>query len=292
MHPHLLHNGQIRSTSEPLLSPGQTGFLNGWGVFSTLRVANGVLFVWDRHYRRMQRDAERMHVPFQQSSSELKADLHKLIAANQVVDGTLRVAITRNRGGLFEGPSIENDADVVAFTTGLNDWGAGVKLGYMPNARFGASPFAGTKYTSWSENLTMYETAHQRGFDEFVLLNELGQVSECTSANIFAIVGDAVVTPPLSTSGCLAGITRALLLEEVSVPGLTITERELSPCELEDANSVFITSSTRDLLPALSIDNFPLQQNPDRFTALNQAFGDLRSRYIAEEVERSHIVAA
>lgn len=281
MHRHLLHNGSIRETSDSLLSPGQVGFLNGWGVFSTLRVCDGVLFAFDRHYRRMARDANLMHVPFEIAPEALRKLLLGLVEANQANNSTLRVAVVRNRGGLFESPRIARDADLVAFTADLADWGEGVRLTYVPNGRFGASPFTGTKVTSWAQNLTWYEQAHQRGFDEVILLNEHGQVSECTSANIFAIGEDGVWTPPLGTSGCLPGVTRAILLEEIQLPGFTIAERELSPSVLEDSEQVFITSTTRDLLPVLSIDDVPLQQNRRSLAVLQQAFSRYRESYVA-----------
>src|SRR5581483_3662958 len=106
MHRHLLHNGEIRDTTEPLVSPGQVGFMNGWGVFSTLRVADGVLFAYERHYARMQRDAERFRIEFDFDAAELCDLLLRLIEANQAYNATLRVAIVRNRGGLFEGARI------------------------------------------------------------------------------------------------------------------------------------------------------------------------------------------
>src|SRR6202030_1940844 len=111
--------------------------------------------------------------------------------------------------------------------------------------------FAGVKYLSWSENLTRYERAHEQGFDEVVLLNERGEVAECTSANIFVAKGDSVFTPPLS-SGCLPGVTRALLLEEIDVPGLSVSEKVILTADLESADEVFITSTTRDLMPVAS----------------------------------------
>lgn len=284
MHGKLLHNRDIRESSEPLLLPGQVGFLNGWGVFSTLRVADGVLFAFERHYRRMEMDAERMHVPFPYSQHELLVLLQSLVEANQAYNATLRVAIVRNRGGLFEAPQLTRDADLIAFTADLNDWGEGVKLSYKAHARYGASPFAGAKITSWAQNLTWYEEAHQLGFDEFVLLNEEGQVSECTSSNIFAIYEDRVWTPPLATSGCLPGVTRAILLEEISVAGLRIGERALTPSELEQADQVFITSTTRDLLPVLQIDDERLAQTPERLRALGGAFRKYRSEYVSSRL--------
>ena len=85
-------------------------------------------------------------------------------------------------------------------------------------------------------------------------MNERGEVAECTSANIFAAVGDQVWTPPLS-SGCLPGITREVLLGEVHVRGIDIIEKALMPEDLESADEVFITSTTRDLLPVFQIED-------------------------------------
>lgn len=271
--------------------PGQVGFLNGWGVFSTVRVTNGVLFAFDRHYRRMRSDAERMHVPFESSQQELERTLLSLVEANQAYNATLRVAVVRNRGNLFEAPGLTRDQDLIAFTADVKAWCSGVKLSYKPNARYGASPFAGAKITSWAQNLTWYEEAHEQGFDEFILLNEEGQISECTSANIFAVYGNDVQTPPLATSGCLPGVTRALLLEEIRVVGLNVFEHELTPSDLESADQIFITSTTRDLLAVFEIDKEPMSQSPDAFLALQEAFRSYRRQYISSRAS-DKIVAA
>lgn len=292
VHPYLLHNDAVRRTDELLLSPGQVGFMNGWGIFSTLRVTDGVLFAFDRHYRRMKRDAARMRVSFEIDSSELERLLLTLVEANGAANATLRVAAVRNRGGLFEAPGLSRSSDLIAFTADLNSWGGGVKLAYMPNARFAASPFAGTKYTSWAQNLTWYETAHERGFDEFILLNEHGQISECTSANIFVVQGTKVLTPPLETSGCLAGVTRALLLEEITIPGLSVVESELTPAQLEQSDCTFITSTTRDLLPVLEIDG---AKAPADFTVLGQlqqSFQAYRRAYVETRKSQTRVLVA
>ena len=64
MHRLLLHNDEIRDSGDLIVSPGQVGLLNGWGVFSTLRVYDGVMFAWDRHWARMRRDASRLRFRF------------------------------------------------------------------------------------------------------------------------------------------------------------------------------------------------------------------------------------
>jgi branched-subunit amino acid aminotransferase/4-amino-4-deoxychorismate lyase len=180
-----------------------------------------------------------------------------------------------------------NDADVIAFTADLTSWGSGVRLGYMPNARFSACMFAGTKVTSWAQNLTWYETAHQRGLDEFILLNEHGQVSECTSANIFAVQGNQVQTPPLAASGCLPGVTRAILLEEVNIPGIEILEADLIPGVLEESDQVFVCSSTRELLPVIDIEGQPLKQKPQILVDLQQAFRQIVREYVMTHPSRN-----
>ena len=271
------------------MSPGQTGYMNGWGVFSTLRVYDGVLFAFSRHYARMKRDAELMHIPFTILEEELERQLLTLVEANKATNATLRVNIIRNRGGFYESNGIRTDVDLVSFTKDLTPWGEGVKLYYVPNARFGASPFAGTKVMSWAQNLTWYEEAQQRGYDEAVLLNEHGHVSECTSANIFAIFGKEAITPTLKASGCLPGVTRALLLEEIKVPGLRVVERDFTPQEMESADQVFITSSTRNVVPVFEIEGRRLRQAPERVEALRNAFSDYQAEYARRHARRETV---
>ena len=279
MHRFLLHNGAILDAHEKSVSAGQVGYLNGWGVFSTLRIADGVLFAFERHWERMQRDAAKVHVPFPQDQAQVKSQIHRLIEANSAWNATLRIMVVRNRGGMFEGPDLERDFDVLAFTKDLNPWGSSVRLGMKPNARHAANEFSGCKILSWSHNLTWYEEARQRGFDEVVLLNERGEVSECTSANIFAAMGGEVFTPPLD-SGCLPGVTRELLLDVVRVPGISVVERALKPADLERADQVFITSTTRDLLPAVEIEGLQIQSRGTVVDELVKALESFRADYV------------
>ena len=257
MHRYLLYNDDVRETTEKFLSPGQVGLLNGWGVFSTLRVKAGVLFAWERHYARMKRDAEVLHVPFP-DAEYLTSRLSKLIAANEAWDSTLRVAVVRNQGGVFDAPNLEREFDLIAFTKPLADWGSSLRLGMVAQARHAANEFRGTKMLSWCFNLTWNESARQHHFDEVVLLNEHGEVAELTSANIFVVRGNEILTPPLE-SGCLPGITRALILEELEIPGYTVKEAVLRPVDLTLADEVFVTSSTRDTLPVAAIEGLKLR---------------------------------
>jgi branched-chain amino acid aminotransferase len=280
MHRLLLHNDDIREAGDRFLSPGQVGLLNGWGVFSTLHVCEGVLFAWEHHWARMRQDAARMSVPFPPEAAWLEERLHRLVEANRAWNSTLRVVVVRNRGGTWEGPENPREFDVIAFTADLSAWNPAVKLGVVPNARHAAGEFAGTKCLAWAQNLIWYERAHQRGLDEVVLLNERGEVSECTSANVFVAEGGRAWTPPLA-SGCLPGVTRALLLDEIRVAGIAVSEKTLVPADLEAADEVFITSTTRGLLPVVSIEGLSLRRAGDVRRRLDEAFKTFVRSYVS-----------
>ncbi len=287
MHRFLLHNDGVLDTSQKDLSAGQIGLLNGWGVFSTIRVADGVLFAFERHWERMRRDAARMRVPFPNDRQWLKSRLIRLIEANEAHNATLRVVVVRNRGGLYEAPNLDRDFDLIAFTTNLTQWGESARLTMKAHARHAQCEFAGAKILSWAQNLTWYEQAHEQGFDEVVLLNERGEVSECTSANIFTISADQLATPPLS-SGCLPGITREVLLEEIHLPGISLVEKTLLPQDLEMADQIFITSSTRDLLPVSHVEGLKVKSNGlGTVEKLAKAFADYRENYVTRSAASS-----
>jgi len=293
IHRNILHNGVIRDASEPALTAGQLGLLAGWGVFSTLRVVDGALFAWERHWARMTRDAKLLNVAMPPDPDALESDLRRLVEANGHPDCTLRVVVVRNTGGIWQGPTASGAAsDVIALTTGTKAWGTSVHLGIQPNARYAAGEFSRAKILSWAQNLRWAERAQEQGWDEVILLNERGWVAECTSANIFAVFGDRVYTPPLS-DGCLPGVTREILLTEIEVPGITVAERGLTVESLFQADQVFITSTTRDLLAVREITPVPgagddsetraLQRRgdvPDRLATAFRAFiaGDIARR--------------
>jgi branched-chain amino acid aminotransferase len=284
IHRYVLHNDAICDASDLTLSPGQVGLLSGWGVFSTLRVSHGVLFAFERHWARMKRDATAMHVPLPEDSETVRRKLVELVEANQSSNCTLRLVVVRNGGGMWAGPSNGRAGDLIALTAESKDWGEGVKLAYQENGRHASCPFAGTKILSWAMNLTWLESAQWRGFDEVILLNERGEVAECTSANIFIANGNDVWTPPL-TSGCLPGITRELLLSEVQAAGIKVGAKPITPKDLEAADEVFITSTTRELLPVFQVEGKKVGGADHARLALARVFGEYVRNYVAERRE-------
>ncbi|MFN7998104.1 MAG: aminotransferase class IV [Bryobacteraceae bacterium] len=289
MHRFVLHNDEIRDAGDNLLAPGQVGLLSGWGVFSTIRVTAGVLFAFEHHWARMTKDARALGVPMPPDPDSVRRQLVRLVEANRATDATMRVVIVRNTGGIWQGPSTR-PADLIALTADTKEWGKTVRLSLTPRARYAAGEFAGAKILSWAMNLTWLERAQAQGYDETILLNEQGEVAECTSANIFAAQGNVVWTPPLS-SGCLPGVTRELLLHEIHVPGFRVEEKALKPEDLERADAVFITSTTRNLLPVTEIEGVSIAHSGAACGALQTAFGEYIDTYVARHKEASATIS-
>jgi branched-subunit amino acid aminotransferase/4-amino-4-deoxychorismate lyase len=93
LHRFILHNDSISEASTPLLSAGQVGLLSGWGVFTTMRVAEGVPFAFERHWARLCRDAAALHVSMPPESEPVRRKLLDLIEANQAYQSTLRLVM-------------------------------------------------------------------------------------------------------------------------------------------------------------------------------------------------------
>ena len=245
IHENVLYNERMVPSDEAILRPGQLGLLTGWGVFTTLRIYKGIPFAFERHWERLQRDARLLHVEIPVGRDELRRRLIELARRNRCPEASMRLCIVRSQGGVFEGPGSGNRSDVVAFTIDVPRRRGAAGLALRPNGRHAESPFAGTKTLSWAHNLTFVETAQQQGFDEVILLNERGEVAECTSANIFAVRNGVTYTPP-PAGGPLPGITRLVMLEELAEP---VEEKVLYADDLYEADEVFITSTVRELMP-------------------------------------------
>jgi branched-chain amino acid aminotransferase len=243
----IFHNDRIVSVDEARLSPGQAGLLNGWGLFTTTRIFHGEAFAYERHWRRLEKDAERIRLPFPFDAEEVRRHLGELLAANQVTEGTARIYMIYNRVGFWQSREALPDVDLILCTAGLPSHSDEARLSVAEHGRHAASPLAGVKTTAWLNNVWHLAEAQKAGWTEVILLNERGEVGECTSANIFCVKDGAVFTPPLS-SGCLEGVTRSVLLEIAARAGVSMSEKKLTLEDLYAADEVFITSTNRTLL--------------------------------------------
>jgi branched-chain amino acid aminotransferase len=247
IHQLIFHNDRIVPIEETRLSPGQAGLLNGWGLFTTMRIFQGEAFAFERHWRRLEKDAGRIRLPFHFNPADVRRHLGELLAANNVTEGTARIYLIYNRVGFWQSGEPLPEVDLILCTAGLPAHSGEARLGVAEHGRHSASPLAGVKTTAWLNNVWHLAEAQKAGWTEVILLNERGEVAECTSANIFCVKDGVVFTPPLS-SGCLEGVTRSVLLEIAAHAGISLRERMLTLQDLFIADEVFITSTNRTLL--------------------------------------------
>jgi branched-chain amino acid aminotransferase len=233
-------DGRVVEADAAYVSVLDHGFTVGDGVFETMLARDGEAFAVTRHLRRLTRSAAGLGMT-PPSEAELRAAVEAVLAVSDVGPvGRLRITVSSGVGPLGSGRG-DATPTVVVLLTEARPWPATTSLVTVPWPRNEHSAVAGLKTTSYAENVVALEWAHQRGASEALLLNTAGYVCEGTGSNVFAVIDGQVVTPPL-TSGCLAGVTRELVLEWCG--GL---EADVTPEALRGASEVFVTSSTRDV---------------------------------------------
>jgi branched-chain amino acid aminotransferase len=280
IHRFVFHNDGLMPIIDARLSPGQSGLMSGWGLFTTIRIMEGIPFAFERHWKRLSRDAERTHCPFPFGEETVRGQLNEVLQANQVREGCARIYMIYNNVGFWRSDEKFPAADLLICSSNLPPLHERMRLALREHGRHAASPLAGVKVTSWLHNVWNLQEAQQAGFDEVILLNERGEVAECTAANIFCVRGGRVSTPPLS-SGCLEGVTRGILLELGPRAGVQVEERALRPEDLYSADEVFITSTNRNTIAVSEIDGHmtPVAPGPVR-QKLEKAFVAYAREYV------------
>ena len=252
-------DGTLVDEAAARVSPFDHGLLTGDGVFETLRIARGRPFAARRHLERLARSAAGMRLPCPDAGVVREA-MDQVIRANDLAEGRLRVTLTSGPGALGSDRTAVEPTVIVA-AGALPAWPPAADVAVAPWPRNERSPLAGVKSTSYGENVVALAFARERGAGEAILANLTGRLCEGTGTNVFVGLDGRLVTPPLS-SGCLAGVTRALILEVVEV-----AEDDLPLAALAEADEAFLTSSTRDIQPIRSVDGNALPRCPGPLTS-------------------------
>jgi branched-chain amino acid aminotransferase len=287
IHPNVFHNDALLPIEKVRLSPGQAGLICGWGIFTTLRISRGEAFAYERHWRRLEKDAGITRLPMPYTAAKVRVNLHEVIRANQVTEGCARIYLVYNAVGYWQSEEKHPDVDLIIYSAGLPEHREVVRLALREHGRHAASPMAGVKSISWLNNVWAVSEAVKEGYDEVVMLNERGEVAECTSANIFAVKAGKIHTPPLN-SGCLEGVTRGILMEIAPEAGVSVIEQALRPEDLYSADEVFISSTNRNLISVGEIAGNKIPTSGPVCERLN----DLFDAYVAEYVSRRLASAA
>ena len=251
-------NGGIVAAGAAAVSPVDHAVIVGDGVFETLKVVNGTPFALTRHLGRLKRSASGLGLPEPDDALVRTAVAETLTADPEA--GRLRITWSSGPGPLGSDRGGGPGTLLVASSPGTV-WPETVQVQLCEWTRNERGALTGLKTTSYAENVRALEAAHRRGASEALLANTQGRLCEGTGTNVFLVVDGVLVTPPLS-SGCLAGITRELVLELTEV-----VERDVDPGELAVASEAFLTSSTREVGAISAVDDTVLPEAPGPVTA-------------------------
>lgn len=247
-------DGALVDPATASVSAFDHGLTVGDGVFETLRVYRGTPFALSRHLDRLARSAAGLALPVPDRAQLVRA-CTEVVAAGGRAEARLRLTVTGGPGPLGS-PRGPGPPTVVAAVAPLAPVSPAAAVAVAPWPRNERGPLAGLKTTSYADNVVLLAWARDRGAEEAVVADTRGRLCEGTGANVFVVHGGRLRTPTLA-SGCLAGITRELVLEHTEAE-----EADLPLEALATAEEAFLTSSTREVQPIGWVDGRALPTTP------------------------------
>lgn len=252
-------NGALLDEADAQISIFDHGLTVGDGVFETAKVTGGVPFALGRHLQRLSRSAAGLGLPAPDIDA-ISAGAYAVLKASGSPDqARMRITVTGGRGPLGSQRGGEPLTVLIALGE-LTTWTESCDVVTVPWVRNERGALVGIKSTSYAENVRALAYAGERGGSEAIFANTQGNLCEGTGSNVFLVIGGELVTPPLS-AGCLAGVTRGLVLEWFGG-----AERDVPMSALASASEAFLTSTTREVQPIRAVDGVALTEAPGPVT--------------------------
>jgi branched-chain amino acid aminotransferase len=282
----LVHlNGRLIEETEATVSVFDRGFLFGDGVFESLRACAGRYFRLERHLERLERSCVLAGIAGLPPRTELSAELSQLLAANRLMDARVRLTVTRGPGRPGDYVDASGPPTRVATASPFGGLQAevrqkGVGVWLAPGRAIPASAVdPAIKTTSRLSAVLSRREAARRGDFEALLLDAEGRITEGTASNLFLVRGGRLTTPP-AQGGALPGVTRHAVLEIAARAGLESEEAPIRATDLPDAEEIFLTNTSWEVLAVVRVDGRPAGGGrPGPVTAtLGRLYRDLMRR--------------
>lgn len=257
---HAWVNGRLLSDPEaPAVQVADHGFTVGDGVFEAIKVVSGLPFALDLHLERLQTSAAGLGLP-PVDLEHVHTGVDAVLGAEHLALGRIRITVTGGPAPLGSGRG-DHPPTVAVVAAPMGPAAATTSIVTVPWRRNEHGALAGLKTTSYAENVVALAEAQRQGATEAVFANLAGHLCEGTGSNVFYVVGGELRTPTLA-SGCLAGVTRRLILEWCGEDGVPVVETD-EPIEIaEQAEEVFLASTTRDVQPVVRWGDRTLDPGP------------------------------
>ncbi|MDP3790775.1 MAG: branched-chain-amino-acid transaminase [Candidatus Omnitrophota bacterium] len=251
-------NGKLLNADNAKISIFDRSFLYGDAVFETMRGYAGVIFRLDKHLDRLIRSLRVLKIRHTYTKDYLKEAINKTLRANKLKSAYARLVVTRGQGrfGIGYKDSFTPNLIIVAKNfDGYPEWmfskGVAAKITGATNEY---SPLSNIKTANYLNFILARFDAQAAGFDEAILTNTKGHITEGATSNIFLVKSDHIITPSIN-SGVLPGVTRSVIIEIAKKLKISIREKAVSRRELIQADEVFLTNSLAEVLPVTKVDS-------------------------------------
>lgn len=250
---YFMHNGQLFREGKALISPDNRSFRYGDGLFETMRVIRGNILLKDFHFERLLQGMKLLQfdIPDFFTATHLEEDILSVCHKNRIEDKAVaRLVIFRSDGGLYDLEDMRPNYIIQSMplqrynvNLATNE---GLSVDIYPDASKACNIFSGIK----SNNHLLYVMAaiyaRENGLNDCLILNQYGRIADGTIANVFWIKDGTVFTPPLD-EGCVAGVTRKFILQQLPTAGYRVKESLLTADTLLEADEVFLTNAVRGI---------------------------------------------
>jgi branched-chain amino acid aminotransferase len=275
-------NGRLLPPDQAMVSVFDSGFLQGVGLFSTMRAYNGHVFRLQRHIDRLIQSAQTLEWALHPDEDAMRAAVEQVVQAVEQADARVRITVTT--GSLRAGSDEAADLTIVASATpGMKYppqvYEEGVTVMLSRYQQSATDPMVGHKTTSYFPRLAALREAHGRGLFESLWLTPEGEVAEGSISSVFLVKDDQLITPPLDTP-VLPGITRAAVIEAAIEAGVPVQEKAVTVEELLAADEVFLTNCLMEIVPVVRVDRHAIgtEKIGDVTRDMNEAYGEIVER--------------
>lgn len=256
-------DGKFYSEANAKVSVFDHGLLYGDGIFEGIRFYNGRVFRLEEHLQRLWDSARSICLEIPGSRREMTEAVLETIRQNDLRDGYIRLLVTRGKGNLGLNPAQCEHPSVIIIVTTIALYSQEVYqkgLTVVTCATRRTSPGAlnpAVKSLNYLNNVMARIEASLAGADEGLMLNDAGNVAECTADNVFIIKHGHIFTPPI-TAGALRGITRSIIFEIAAELGIKITEADITRHDVFIADECFLTGTAAEVIPVIKADGRPI----------------------------------
>jgi branched-chain amino acid aminotransferase len=263
MSPKVYIGGTLYDKADAKISVFDHGVLYGDGVFEGIRSYAGRVFRLEQHVARLYDSARAIHLVIPMSPKAMAQAVVDTLAANDLRDAYIRLIVTRGAGSLGLDPRKTTDPQVIIITDSIQLYPAelyehGLKIitaGTIRNHPAALNPRI--KSLNYLNNILAKIEATNAGCLEAIMLNQRGEVAECTGDNLFAVRRGELHTPSID-SGILEGITRDAVIEIARDAGIKVVERAMDRHDVYTADEVFLTGTAAEVIPVVEVDGRPV----------------------------------